>query len=191
MSSSGCGSGTAWSRCSRDPSPSVREGAGEKKGGVNAPFLRQAKPGLALLGALLLRGLLLGLFLGFLLCHVGLSPPSFGFAITRTTTVNPLCRYRLVRWLRVSAPSTAVSVPGGPESLKKIGMPTLRGEHPREPVGSANQRFLAPFFLAAFLAAFFFFFFAILPPWNVAAKLGSRYRNITIGGLSRPASYHM
>jgi hypothetical protein len=52
---------------------------------------------------------------------------------------------------------------------------------------------LAPFFLAAFFfAAFFFaFFFAILPPWNVAAQLGSRYIRITTGGLSRPPSYHI
>ena len=64
----------------------------------------------------------------------------------------------------------------------------------REPLDSGNQRFLAPFFFAAFfVVAFFFaaFFFAILPPWNVAAQLGSQNSSIATGGLSGPPSYQM
>ncbi len=69
----------------------------------------------------------------------------------------------------------------------------------REPLDSGNQRFLAPFFLAPFffaaffVVAFFFaaFFFAILPPWNVAAQLGSQNSSIATGGLSGLPSYQM
>ncbi len=143
------------------------------------------KPKLALLRALLLRDLFLGcLLLCFLLCHAGLSPPSCGLAIVGTPTTRLPRGYRSPdRFFRASWPGNLGNQDAGSVCLTS-----------REPLDSGNQRFLAPFFLAPFFfAAFFFaaFFFAILPPWNVAAQLGSQNLSIATGGLSGPPSYQM